>query len=370
MYDTLAIGTQVAVTVLDDGSVDQDALDRLMLIVSGMLAELSQDPSRASLIKKIRLCEYSWFTQNEFELLKTIVKHCQHHLEHFQIARQHPTTTSFITDQDAFCYLTQSLNSETTELGYAQHIQPFWDYLVRNTPALRLLSLRGGPNADLNLTNCHLTQLDVMGYRFDSDTDGPLPLTLTAIKFVYVTGITASLFRPELFDSLQVLLVRAVDDLDVIQLTRIIQSFTATGRQSTLKSFSISINQHPPELEWMSSPLTLNTLLAAFTPHLFPQLTTIEILSTHTDGSMLTRALTLCRNLPTCFPQVRDLTVLLGVHGSGLLSLKYAPKSVADFAECFAGMRDLDYLTMNIIDNLEPNDNEAKQFFRYTNHEV
>ncbi|KAK4048982.1 hypothetical protein OIO90_005617 [Microbotryomycetes sp. JL221] len=342
LYRTVSFGTQIVVTVSeDDGEIDVDALDKLQRIVRDMLNELSRDQTRSKHIQTLRLCEYSWFAQSEFQLLTTVVKHCCHQLRDFQIA----------------------LNSDTTQDTYIPHIEPFWQFLVDNCHQLSHLSGRGGPNVALQLSHTRLTQLDMSGYRFESQDDGPLPLTLRAIKLTFVTGLTPSLFRPQLFDSLEVLLMRAMDEEDVVQMTRIVREYTATtDRQSTLKSFSVSINATAPE--WINSPLTLNSLLASFAPRTFPNLTTIEVLSTHADGFMLDRALTLCRNLPTCFPQAIDVTVLLGVNGTGLLSLRYATRSVSEFAQCFAPMVNLRYLTMNILDGLQPDDVEAATYFR------
>ncbi|KAM0791834.1 hypothetical protein ACM66B_004092 [Microbotryomycetes sp. NB124-2] len=338
LYETLAIGTQKRVTVLDDGEVDQDALDRLKLVVRDMIDTLSRQPGLVRLVRKIRLCEYSWFERQDFDRLTDILKQCQHQLEHFEI----------------------SLNSDTAELTYAEHIQPFWQHLVNNTPNLKLLSCRGGPNVALDLGRTRIRQLDVSGYSFEAADDGPLPLSLKAINFVYVTGITPSLFRPELFDSLEVLLLRSVGFRESVDMTTIVNAYKRDypQRQSALKSLSISIN--PAFLGGGATLLFLSSFAPSST---FVNLTTIEILSMFVDETALDRAYTLCDRLPSLFPQAVDLTVLLGVFESGLLSLQIASKKVIDFALCFKPMRNLRYLTMNIIDGLEPNRKEATTFF-------
>jgi hypothetical protein len=237
----------------------------------------------------------------------------------------------------------QALNGETATEDYLEHVEIFWQALMK-VPTLHSFIGQQGPAIPLRFDSFAgpLKRIDVLGYSLD-EGDGQLPNGLEKLTLTYVEG-AGSWVPPEAFASLEMLLLRNTEEHTLQELIGIIkvrgirlwsstpltppypQSFVALGRPSPLHTLSLDL--FPEGFTFLEHDFShLTNLFEAFDPVAFPALGAIEVLSTPGTDSFALQARAMAEELPEWFPHMSDLKLFLGT-GQTLLSLRYSAESL------------------------------------------
>lgn len=240
------------------------------------------------------------------------------------------------------------MNHDTTFPDYLDHIEDLWDS-VMHASSLRTFIGAAGPMVPLRLDEFTppLTGLDVAEYAIE-ENDGHLPPSMRQLALQFV-DFDDQWFGPELFDSLEILLLRNMQEpaletfilkLEVVSPTcrqscgslTLRQVFAALDRPAPLHTLSLHL--YPAGFVFLQQQdfVLLERLLAAFKPSSFPNLHTLEILSTPGSDSFALSARTLASQVPKLFPRLKELKLCLGTGGT-LLSLRYSMESLVSGGE-------------------------------------
>ncbi|ORY41180.1 hypothetical protein BCR35DRAFT_311357 [Leucosporidium creatinivorum] len=285
-YEQITLGWAIGVD--EEGEIDVEGLLKLKKTVREMLEDLATNGRKLECVRTLRILEYGWFGQREWELLKQVAERVTV-LETLQMA----------------------LNGETATDDYLEHIEIFWQALMK-VPTLHSFIGQQGPAVPLRFDSFAgpLKRIDVAGYSLD-DGDGQLPKGLEKLTLTYVENAGPSWFPPETFDSLEMLLLRNTEEQELQNIIGIIKHLT--------------------------------TLFSSFDPAAFPKLDMIEILSTPGTDSFALQARAMAEELPEC--------------------LRYSAESLESFADALNLGEKLEYLTTNILNEEEPNEQQAGIWF-------
>lgn len=193
-----------------------------------MLEDLAGDLRKLECVRTLRILEYSWYGEREWELLSHAVGRAAV-LETLQMVSD-SQARRLRTEAD--CPLPshhhQALNGETATDDYLEHVEIFWQALMK-VPTLLSFIGQQGPAIPLRLDSFAgpLKRIDVLGYSLD-DGDGKLPKGLEKLTLTYVEGAGPNWFPPETFDSLEMLLLRNTEEQGLQDIISIIKVGTVS----------------------------------------------------------------------------------------------------------------------------------------------
>ncbi|SCV73463.1 BQ2448_7389 [Microbotryum intermedium] len=243
--------------------VDPKAQEEMQAIVGWAIGALRKDQERCDKVRILSLVDYGWFQEKEMQGMVEIVRKSKN-LETFAI-----------TQGDA-----------THNASYSAYIEPLWEAL-KQAPLLANLIANNGPivSYKYDTFSPSLARLELANAQVD-DTDGELPQGLKSLTLDYISGFNKAWFNPALFNNLETLRLRDVKAPEIEIITSAIKDFTATATKGPLTRLSLDLF-----FDWFGSMTpapelapAMIQLLAAFSAQLFPQLETLEMLSTPTPS--------------------------------------------------------------------------------------